>query len=220
MWKRRWLVLGVFSAFVIAAVAFSFFEKPSYKAEAVVNIQPRGEQGATYSAGDFLNGVVGTVAQESLLEEVMKKAGWTSGAKEFEKRLYVEGFTRDNGKAGLRVRFVGSSAKGAARAANAYATLFVDRVGKLGKTRIAGGSLAAKAEVRRKAAPPENRSSPRIALRAGFAALVGLLAGSVAALVLESRVRGWRSVKDAEFVLKVPVLGTVPQHPTEEGSEA
>lgn len=220
LWKRRWLILGVLFIFVAVTLVVSLLEKPSYRAEAIVIVQPRAEPGSTHSPQDFLSNVVGAVVQEDLLKEVTGRAGWSSGTKEFEKHLYVKDFTKDNGQAGLRVRFVGSDAKGAARAANAYATLFVDRVGQLGKSRIAGGSLAAKAEIKRKAAPPENRSSPRIALRAGLAAVVGLLAGIAAALILESRVGWWRSIKDAESVLKVPVLGTVPQYPADERGES
>lgn len=220
LWKRRWLIPGVVCAAVIITVAVSLFEKPAYEAEAVVIVQPREEPGFTYSSEDFLHSVVGAVVQEDLLKEVTKRAGWTSGTKEFEKRLYVEDFTGDNGRAGLRVRFVGTDAEGAARAANAYATLFVKKVEQLGERRLAGGSLAARAEIQQKAVPPDNKFSPHIVLRAVLAAIAGLLIGIVASLILESRTHGWRSIHDAEFILKIPVLGTIPHYSTDEKSEA
>jgi capsular polysaccharide biosynthesis protein len=50
-----------------------------------------------------------------------------------------------------------------------------------------------------------------ILLHVAVAAAAGLAVGLAAARFLESRGRGWPDVRAAEAVLKVPVLGAIPE---------
>ena len=211
---RQWrvLVAGLTMALVLVVVVGSLLQEPVYNAEAVVEISPQQVSGPTFDPQSFLNNVVGAVTGDSLTREVVREAGWKSGVAEFRRRLDVKPTVSQQGGTSLEIRFSGSSAGQAAGAANVYASRFVEKVGKLGRNRLAGGTLNADARVEQKAVPPDRRSSPRILLRAVAALFSGLVLGMGAALVLESRTSGWRDARDAEMTLKVPVLGTIPEY--------
>lgn len=211
LWGRRRLVLGTIVVFVLASGAYSFFQERVYTAEATILVTPQGGVGAGQDTESFLQEVGGAVSTDALLAEAMRGAGW-EGERSFERRLEVSQFVRqDSQEAGFVVRFSAPEAGEAARVANEYATLFVDRVGKL-NDRLAGGTLAAEAEVGDRAVVPDSLSSPRPVMYAAFAALAGLLAGGGAALLLESRARSWRGARDAEMTLRAPVLGVIPEY--------
>lgn len=211
--ERRLLVAGIVVLVVLAVFVAGILREPSYRAEAIVSVKPKNEPGGVPITEDLPKEVLNAVASEDLLREAVKEAGWTAGVADFKDRLDVEEFVDRGGRAGLRVRFTGLDAGGATRAANAYATLFVERAERFGKERFAGGTLAADAGLERKAETPPSGSGPRALLRAGIAACVGLLLGGAAALGLQGRSRGWDSIRDVELALKVPVLGTVPEYP-------
>jgi capsular polysaccharide biosynthesis protein len=144
------------------------------------------------------------------MQEVSRRAGWKSNLKEFRDRLDFETVVRGD-ETEMLVRFSGSGPEQAARAANAYADLFVGRVERLNDDRLAGGALAADAVVEHRAVPPEG-SSPRLLLYAAAAVAAGVLAGGAGALLLEGRARSWRDARDAELTLRAPVLGVIPDY--------
>jgi capsular polysaccharide biosynthesis protein len=113
------------------------------------------------------------------------------------------------------VRFSGLTPEQAARAANAYAGVFVQRADKLNDGRLAGGTLVADASLEGRVTPAEG-SGPRPLIYAALAAGAGLLLGGAAALLLEGRASGWRGVRDAELNLRAPVLGTIPDYSSAE----
>ncbi len=208
LWGRRLLVAGSMLILVIAALLFGLSRGPVYTAEAVVNIESREKLSNDREREAFLQGVVGAVATGDLLREVMRRAGWEAGLAEFRERLDV---TQD-GETGLRVRFSGSEPEQAARAANAYAELFVERVERLNDERIAGGALAADASIERRAVPMSEGVGLRLLLYAAAATAAGVLAGGAGALLLEGRARIWRDARDAELTLRAPVLGVIPDY--------
>ena len=208
LWGRRLLVAAIMLMLVIAALIFGLFRVPVYTAEAVVNIEPRERLSSDGEREAFMQEVVGAVATEDLLREVMRRAGWEAGLEEFRKRLDV---TRD-GRTGLRVGFSGSDPEQASRAANAYAELFVDRVERLNDERPAGGALAADASMERRAVPMSEGVGLRLLLYAAAAIAVGVLAGGAGALLLEGRARVWRDARDAELTLRAPVIGVIPDY--------
>lgn len=215
VWERRPLVAGVVLLLVIAALGFGLLREPVYTAEATVSISPREPLQSTEEREAFLEEVRGVVtADEDFNREVIRRAGWESAPEQFRERLDPQTITA-GGEAGMRVRFSGSEPEQAARAANAYAELFVEKVGQLNDERIAGGSLAADASMEQRAVPPQ-RSSPRPLLYAVLAAGAGMLLGGAAALLLEGRARGWRDVRDAELTLRAPVLGVIPDYSSTE----
>ena len=205
------MVTGSVLILVFVVLLFNLLREPVYVAEATVNIESREVLSDEGEKEAFLREVVGEVAREDLLREVMRRADWEAGLAEFRERLEAEPFTTPNGELGLRVRFTGTGPEQAARAANAYAELFVQNVERLNDERLAGGALAADASVEHRAAPPE-RSSSRLLLYAVAAAGIGVLAGGVGALLIEGRTRSWRDARDAELTLRAPVLGVIPDY--------
>ena len=217
LWGRRLLVAGTVLVLVLLALLFGLFKEPVYTAGAVVNIEPREELSSTEEREAFMEEVRGDVVTGKLMRGVVRRAGWEAGVAQFRERLEVEPFVTRSGETGLQVQFSGSQPEQAARAANAYAEVFVERVERLNDERLAGGALPADASVERRAAPPEG-SGLRLLIYAGVAAGVGLLAGGVGALLLEGRARSWRDARDAELTLRAPVLGVIPDYSsTEEG---
>jgi hypothetical protein len=207
------LVAGSMLILVIAALLFGLSREPVYTAEAVVKIEPRERLSGDGEREAFLQGVVGAVATEDLLRDVMRQAGWEEGLAEFRERLEVAKAPAEDGGLGLRVRFSGSGSEQATRAANAYAELFVDRVERLNDERLAGGALAADASMERRAVPmPERVGLLRLLVYAVAATGVGVVAGGAGALLLEGRARIWRDARDAELTLRAPVLGIIPDY--------
>ena len=217
MRSRRWLVLGTMVVFVIASVAYSLFQERVYTAESVVLVTPQGGAGAGQDTESFLQQVSGAVSTDEVLAEAMRKAGWKD-KKSFRRRLEVSQFIRqDNQRSGFEIRFSAPEAREAARVANEYAALFVSRVGDL-NDRLAGGTLAAEADVASRAVAPDHPSSPRPLVYAALALLVGAVAGGTGALLLDSRTRSWRGARDAEMTLRAPVLGVIPEY-SQDGGE-
>lgn len=209
LWNRRRLVLSTVAVLVFASFVYSFLQERVYIAEATIQVTP--QKGAEQDAESFLQEVGGAVNTEMILTETMKRAG-AGSEQTFEERLEVSQFVRQDGQeTGYTVRFSGPDAQDAAKAANAYATLFVEQVGDL-NDRLAGGSIAAVAEVGSRATPPDNFSRPRPMLYAGLSALAGIIAGGALALLLDSRTRRWRGARDAEMTLRAPVLGVIPDY--------
>ena len=209
---RRLLVTGVVLVLAGTALLFGLFREPVYTAEATVSLAPRDELNDEDAREAFVQVVQNVVVTEDLLLEVVNRTGAEAGRGEFPELSDVRPFvTSDGGRTGMLVRFSGPEPELAARAANVYARLFVERVERLDGAQLAGGVPAADAAVERKATPPE-MSSLRPLLYAALAAGAGLLLGGAAALLLEGRASGWRGVRDAELSLRAPVLGTIPDY--------
>ncbi len=212
LWGRRLLVAGTVLVLVLLALLFGLFKEPVYTAGAVVNIEPREELSSTEEREAFMEEVRGDVVTGKLMRGVVRRAGWEAGVAQFRERLEVEPFVTRSGETGLQVRFSGSRPEQAARAANAYAEVFVERVERLNDERLAGGALAADASVERRAVPKSEGVGFRLLLYAVAAIGVGVLAGGAGALLLEGRARFWRDARDAELTLRAPVLGVIPDY--------
>ena len=216
MQGRRLLVLGVVLVLAGTALLFGLFREPVYTAEAAVSLAPRDELDDEEAREAFVQELQSVVVTEDLLWEVMDQTDAKAGTREFPELSDIRPFVTSDGGAGMLVRFSGPEPELAARAANVYARLFVDRVELLDGGQLDGGVTAANAAVERKATPPE-RSSLRPLIYAAVAAGAGLLLGGAAALLLEGRASGWRGVRDAELTLRAPVLGAIPDYsPTED----
>jgi len=208
--RRRLLVVGVVLVLVGIALLFGLFREPVYTAEARVSIEPQAELDGEEARLAFLEEVRGAVVTKEMLREVRRRAGWEAGAEAFSERLDPRTVVNTDGGSGLQIRFSDDEPGQAARAANAYAELFVEGVKNLGDRPLADGVPVAKAVVEQKALP--GGYSPRPLIYAAVAAVAGLLIGGAAALVLEGRASGWRGVRDAELTLRVPVLGAIPDY--------
>lgn len=211
LWERRWLVAGAVLVLTLATVLFIVFHEPVYTAEATVIVQPRERLSGSEESSAFME-EMSVVVTDELLRNVRREAGWDGAAEEFEDRLDPQPFPTGEGGYRLRVRFSGSEPEQAVRAANAYATLFVQRVERLNDERLAGGTLPADASVERRASPPGNWPRLRPLLFAVAAIGTGVALGGAAALLIEGRTRSWRDARDAELTLRAPVLGVIPDY--------
>lgn len=208
---RRLLVVGVVLVLAGTALLFGLVRGPVYTAEATVSLTPREELNDEEAREAFVQGVQSAVVTEDLLRETKDRTDAEAGIGAFPALSDVRPFVTSDGGAGMIVRFSGPEPELAARAANVYAGLFVNRVERLEGGELAGGVPAADAAVEREAAPPE-KTSLRPLIYAAVAAGAGLLLGGAAALLLEGRASGWRGVRDAELTLRAPVLGTIPDY--------
>jgi capsular polysaccharide biosynthesis protein len=205
LWGRRLLVGGIVVSLVLLALLLGLFRDPVYTAEAVVSVVPHERTVSDEERAAFVEQVRNTVvATDGFMQEVMRRAGWELDITEFRERLDFETVPR-GGETVMLVRFSASEPEQAARAANAYAELFVGRVEALNE-----GQLAMDAVVERRAAPPT--SSTRLLLYAVAAIAAGVMAGGAGALLLEGQTRSWRDARDAELTLRAPVLGVIPDY--------
>jgi len=204
--RRRLLVVGA----VLASSLSSVFREPVYTAEARVSVRPQETLDSEEARLALLEEVRGAVVTQEMLKEVRRRAEWEAGPKEFAERLDPSPDVTGDGTSGLQIRFSGTEPGQAARAANAYAELFVEGVENLGDEPLGDGMPAAEASIEQKAVP--GGYSPRPLIYAAIAAGAGLLLGGAVALLLEGRASGWRGVRDAELTLRAPVLGTIPDY--------
>ncbi len=205
------LVIGAVVALLAAAMIFTLSREPTYTAEATIDIAPRQQEPSQAEREAFLDDTLAAVADDELVVEAAAEAGWRGATSDFMSRLEPESFVGQE-RSGVIVRFAGDTPESAADAANAYSTLFVEKVERLNERRIAGGTLAAEASISSEAAAPTFRSSPRTLIYALAAVGAGILLGGGAALLLEGRASSWRDARDAEMTLKAPVLGVIPDY--------
>ncbi|HET7271613.1 MAG TPA: Wzz/FepE/Etk N-terminal domain-containing protein [Rubrobacter sp.] len=208
--RRRLLVVGVVLVLAGVALLLGLFREPVYTAEARVSVTPQETLDNEEARLAFLEEVRGSVVTQEMLDEVRRRAGWEAGKEEFAERLDPRTAVTRDGRTGLQIRFSGPEPEQAARAANAYAELFVERVDDLGGRPLADGIPGAEASMEQRAVP--GGYSPRPFIYAAIAAGAGLLLGGAVALLLEGRASGWRGVRDAELTLRAPVLGTIPDY--------
>lgn len=210
LWSRKALVAGAVAALLAAAMIFSLSREPVYTAEATIDIVPRQQEPSQGEREAFLDDVLAVVADDELVGAAAEEVGWRRAA-DFGARLEPEPFVNQE-RSGVIVRFSGPAPRPAARAANAYATLFVEKVERLNERRLAGGTLAADASIGAEASAPEFRSSPRPLLYALAAIGAGVLIGGGGALLFEGRASSWRDARDAEMTLNAPVIGVIPDY--------
>ncbi len=205
LWERRWLVAGCTILFLAIALLYAFTKEPVYTAEATLSV--RSEEGITPSgnSNEVLSRLRDSTVTDLLPEEAARRAGWQSSQSDFNERLYWE----PNNNEEVKVGFSARTPEEAARAANAYSDVLVERVAEF-EGRLAGGTVAVDAEVEKAAEPPESRSDGRVFLAVVAAGCGGLLVGGIGALFLEGRARQWSGSRDAELTLRAPVLGVIP----------
>ena len=206
----RSVVAGCTLLFLAVAVLYVLSRESVYTAEATLSIRSEAGIGAAEDFQEILSGLQDSVAMSGQVEEAAERAQWEGGQSDFNDRLDVEPVNNEE----MRVGFSAPTPEEAARGANAYAEVFVERVGEL-EGRLVGGTVPMHAEVEEVAEPPERRYDPKVLLVLISAVGGGLLVGGVGALFLEGRARRWSGSKDAELTLRAPVLGVIPYYPDE-----
>jgi len=202
------VVIGCTLLFLAVTLLYGLSRESVYEAEAILSVRLDEEGiGIAENFEEILLGLRNSGAMSGLPEEAAERAGWEAGPLDFDERLEWERVNNEE----VAVRFSAPTPEEAARAANAYAEVFVERIGEL-KGRLAGGTVAVDAEVEAPAEPPEQRSGLGMFLAAIAAGGSGLLVGGLGALFLESRAHRWRGSRDAELTLRAPVLGVIPDY--------
>ena len=204
LWERRWLVAGCTILFLAIALLYAFTKEPVYTAEATLSVRSEEGIAPTGNSNEVLSRLRDSTVTDLLPEEAARRAGWQSSQSDFNERLYWEPNNEE-----VKVGFSARTPEEAARAANAYSDVLVERVAEF-EGRLAGGTVAVDAEVEKAAEPPESRSDGRVFLAVVAAGCGGLLVGGIGALFLEGRARQWSGSRDAELTLRAPVLGVIP----------
>ncbi len=205
LWERRWLVAGCTILFLAIALLYAFSKEPVYTAEATLSVRSEEGIAPTGNSNEVLSRLRDSTVTDRLPEEAARRAGWQSSQSDFNDRLYWEPSNNEE----VKVGFLARTPEEAARAANAYSEVLVERVAEF-EGRLAGGTVAVDAEVEKVAEPPESRSDRRVFLAVVAAGCGGLLVGGIGALFLEGRARQWSGSRDAELTLRAPVLGVIP----------
>jgi capsular polysaccharide biosynthesis protein len=205
LWERRWLVAGCTILFLAIALLYAFSKEPVYTAEATLSVRSEEGIAPTGNSNEILSRLRDSTVTDRLPEEAARRAGWQSSQSDFNDRLYWEPSNNEE----VKVGFLARTPEEAARAANAYSEVLVERVAEF-EGRLAGGTVAVDAEVEKVAEPPESRSDRRVFLAVVAAGCGGLLVGGIGALFLEGRARQWSGSRDAELTLRAPVLGVIP----------
>lgn len=205
LWERRILVAACTFLFLAVALLYAFSKDPVYAAEATLSVRSEEGFAPVGSPNEVFSRLRDSTITDGLSEEAARRAGWESTQSDFNERLYWEPANNEE----VKVSFSARKPEEAARAANAYAEVLVERVTEL-EGRLAGGTVAVDAAVVKTAEPPENRSDRRVFLAALAAGCGGLLIGGIVALFLEGRARRWSGPRDAELTLQAPVLGVIP----------
>ncbi len=212
LWEWRLLVLLLVVLPTLTVLAIAISREPVYVAEATVDVRPREVLAPGADPKDFLQDVItDVVSQGGFWSEVQRRAGFDGSTAAFQGRFDFQTFIARDGSPGLRVSFEGPDAEQAAAAANAYTAVFVEEVETLNDQRIAGGVLAADAVVAEEAGVPGAWARFRPLIYVVVAAAAGLVLGGAGALLFEWRARFWRGARDAEFTLRAPVLGVIPE---------
>ena len=207
LWRRRAVVVGCMLLFLAVALLYVFSQESVYTAEATLSVRLDEGTGAAENFDEILSGLRNSGATRGLIEEAAERAGWEAGPLDFDERLSWEPVNKKE----VKVRFSAPTPEEAARGANAYADVFVERLKEL-RGRLAGGTVAVDAEVEEAAEPPEGGTDPRVFIALVAAGVGGLLVGGIVALFLESRARRWSGSRDAELTLRAPVLGVIPDY--------
>jgi capsular polysaccharide biosynthesis protein len=205
LWERRWLVAGCTILFLATALLYVFSKEPVYTAEATLSVRSEEGIAPTGNSNEILSRLRDSTITDRLPEEAAHRAGWQSSQSDFNERLYWEPSNNEE----VRVGFSARTPEEAARAANAYSNVLVERVAEF-EGRLAGGIVAVDAEVEKAAEPPKSRSDRRVFLVVVAAGCGGLLVGGIGALFLEGRAHQWSGSRDAELTLRAPVLGVIP----------
>src|SRR5918911_3291857 len=157
LWERRMVVVGCMLLFLAVALFYVFSQESVYTAETTLSVRLDEGTGAAENFDEILSGLRNSGATRGLVEEASDRAEWEAGPLDFDERLSWEPVNKKE----VKVRFSAPTPEQAARGANAYADVFVERLNEL-RGRLAGGTVAVDAEVEEPAEPPEDSTDPRM----------------------------------------------------------
>lgn len=198
VWKRRLVVAIVFVAAIGLAAIYSFSQHKEYKSTATIIFTPDPKNGADFLSPDNLNALLGTYSELAKSDQTKAKAAADLGHK-LPGSISTSTVT---GSGVLGISGTDTSPQGAADTARATA-------GALMET-IAGNGVLIASLVNTPVAP-RTAVSPRPKLIISMAGVLGLIAGVLLALALESFRRSVETPAELSDMSGLPVIGRLPR---------
>jgi capsular polysaccharide biosynthesis protein len=208
MRRRRWIIGVVMATVAGVVVLFNLLQTPMY--ESSIKILVGQERGITQNPSDvaglqqITRTMSASVSSRPLAEAVIDQLNLSLTPEDFlEERLEVEQVPETQL---IQVNYRDSSPERAQQVANTIGDIFSEQV-----SQVSASASAISATVWEPAVTPDRPASPH-PLRNGLIALVlGLIAGSGLAILLEYLDDRWRSPEDVEQVTGVPTFGVIPE---------
>lgn len=207
VWKRRLVVAIVFVVAIALASVYAFSQPKQYKSTATIIFTPDSKQGGDFLSPDNLNALLATYAELAKSDQNKARADLLLGHK-------VPGSISTSTVAGsgvLQVSGTDTDPHGAAETASATARALMQAV--------QGNGVLIASLVNTPVAPraPE---APRPKLIISMAGVLGLIAGVLLALALESFRRSVETPAELSDMSGLPVIGRLPRERALRGSNS
>lgn len=209
--KKRWSLLVLLALIGIAFSAILTFVviTPKYEAMTQLLINKQKEENVTqYQATQndlqLMNTYIAILKSDVILEDVAKEIDFTAPIQQLRKKIAVS--SEENSKV-LNIYVRDQNASFAVDTANAIATIFTKEIGKL--MDVDNVQVLAEAKVKNSLIPV----SPNHALNLVLGAVIGALFGIVLNVLFILFNNKFKSEKELELELGVPVIGVIHKMP-------
>jgi receptor protein-tyrosine kinase len=199
VWKRRYVVLAVLVACIALSAVLAGLQSARYESTATIAFTPDTDEGQDFIPSDNLSALLSTYAEVAKSEQNLARARAILGGP-----IPGEVATSTQGGSGI-LEIIGkdTSPAGARDTARATAQAFVES--------IEGNGIIVPSVIN-PAVEPSTPLQPRPPLIISMAAVLGLIAGVLLALALESFRRGVDGPGDLAHVTALPVIGRLRRH--------
>ena len=197
VWKRRLVVAIVFAVAIVLSSVYAFSQPKQYKAKATIIFTPDKTQGTDFIPADNLTALLSTYAELTKSDENLATARGILG-----RTLPGKVSTSVAGSGVLEISGTDTDPQGAADTALAASQALI-------KT-IQGNGILLPSLVNRPVAP-RSPEQPRPKLIISLAAVLGLIAGVLLALALESFRRSVETPAELSDMSGLPVIGRLPR---------
>lgn len=209
--KKRWSLLVLLALIGIAFSAVLTFVviTPKYEAMTQLLINKQKEENVTqYQATQndlqLMNTYIAILKSDVILEDVTKEIDFTAPIQQLRKKIAVS--SEENSKV-LNIYVRDQNASFAVDTANAIAIIFTKEIGKL--MDVDNVQVLAEAKVKNSLIPV----SPNHALNLVLGAVIGALFGIVLNVLFILFNNKFKSEKELELELSVPVIGVINKMP-------
>ena len=184
--KRQWIVIAIITLLaVVAALVFSFVQKPVYEARATCVVSPTTSGASEYAAVQVISTLLHTINEIAVSSPVLEGAAQRLGAAVDLNQLKQDVASQvitDTQIIAISVR--DEKPVKAMNKANAVAVSLVDYVNKM-----TGEKSSYKIEQLEPATAPKSPVSPRPVKNGIIAFILGLILGTITAIVIDSKPR-------------------------------
>jgi capsular exopolysaccharide synthesis family protein len=197
VWKRRVVVAIVFVVAIVLSSAYAFSQPKKYQAKATIIFTPDPKQGSNFIPAENLSSLLSTYAELTKSDENLNRARSILG-----RQLPGKVGTSVAGSGVLDITGLDTSPQGAADTALAASQGLIQA--------IQGNGILVPSLVNRPVAPT-SPEQPRPKLIISLAAVLGLIAGVLLALALESFRRSVETPAELSDMSGLPVIGRLPR---------